>query len=609
MIIAAGAAGYEWFKLMPHESDHVKKIKAAGFGVLTAFFSGLYWVKHYPEYDGWYNITLNIVGLVLISAAVTAIFEVWKSSPWWLMYLFLLVWGADSGAYFVGRKFGKRKLAPDVSPNKSIEGLIGGIVTVAIVIIVVQSIYLHLTLPQHILFLVLSIVTVFSSVLGDLFESMIKRRAGIKDSGRILPGHGGVLDRIDSLLAAAPFFAAGMYMSQSVCILGVTGSIGRSTLKILQQHSDQYSVFAVTGFSRIKELSEICKQYRPKCVVVPSDKVDELQQLLAIHHIFDIEILTDEAGLITVSEHPDVDVVMAAIVGAAGLLPTLAAVKAGKRVLLANKEALVMSGDIMLQAAKDHHALLLPVDSEHNAIFQCLPQNYLQIQSNGEPQLGVKQVLLTASGGPFLNFSLEQLKTVTPAQACKHPNWSMGQKISVDSATLMNKGLELIEACHLFSIKEQFVTVVVHPQSIIHSMVQYVDGSTLAQMGNPDMCTPIAHALAWPERIQTHVPPLDLFVHSQLDFQAPDITRFPSLKLARNAMQAGGLAPSILNAANEIAVSAFLQQKIAFLEISQVVEHTLNHVQNGLADSIDTILQTDQLARQVASQRITQLGS
>ena len=398
-------------------------------------------------------------------------------------------------------------------------------------------------------------------------------------------------------------------MSQSVCILGVTGSIGRSTLKILQQHSDQYSVFAVTGFSRIKELSEICKQYRPKCVVVPSDKVDELQQLLAIHQIFDIEILTDEAGLITVSEHPDVDVVMAAIVGAAGLLPTLAAVKAGKRVLLANKEALVMSGDIMLQAAKDHHALLLPVDSEHNAIFQCLPQNYLQIQSNGEPQLGVKQVLLTASGGPFLNFSLEQLKTVTPAQACKHPNWSMGQKISVDSATLMNKGLELIEACHLFSIKEQFVTVVVHPQSIIHSMVQYVDGSTLAQMGNPDMCTPIAHALAWPERIQTHVPPLDLFVHSQLDFQAPDITRFPSLKLARNAMQAGGLAPSILNAANEVAVSAFLQQKIAFLEISQVVEHTLNHVQNGLADSIDTILQTDQFARQVASQRITQLGS
>ena len=398
-------------------------------------------------------------------------------------------------------------------------------------------------------------------------------------------------------------------MSQSVCILGVTGSIGRSTLKVLEQHPEQYSVFAISGHSRIQELSEICKQYQPKCVVVPSDKVDELQQLLNAQNISDIEILTDEAGLIAVSEHPEVDVVMAAIVGAAGLLPTLAAVKAGKRVLLANKEALVMSGDIMLQAAKTNHALLLPVDSEHNAIFQCLPQNYLQTESNGQPKQGVKQVLLTASGGPFLNHSLEQLQAVTPAQACKHPNWSMGQKISVDSATLMNKGLELIEACHLFSIQEQFVTVVVHPQSIIHSMVQYVDGSTLAQMGNPDMCTPIAHALAWPERIETHVPPLDLFVHSQLDFQAPDMLRFPALKLARQVMQAGGLAPAILNAANEVAVASFLQQQISFLDIPQVVEHTLNHVQNGSADSIETILHIDQLARQAASKHISQLES
>lgn len=398
-------------------------------------------------------------------------------------------------------------------------------------------------------------------------------------------------------------------MLQSVCILGVTGSIGLSTLKILEQHPDKYLVFAVTAYSRMKELSEICRQYRPKIAVVPAAKVDELQTLLKAIDIHDIEILSDEAGLIAVSEHADVDVVMAAIVGAAGLLPTLAAVKAGKRVLLANKEALVMSGDIMIQAAKKHQALLLPVDSEHNAIFQCLPQNYLQIEKQGEPLLGVKQVLLTASGGPFRDHSLEQLKQVTPAQACKHPNWSMGQKISVDSATLMNKGLELIEACHLFSIKEHFVTVVVHPQSIIHSMVQYVDGSTLAQMGNPDMCTPIAHALAWPERIETHVPPLDVFVHSQLDFQEPDLVRFPALKLARQAMKHGGLAPAILNAANEIAVSAFLQQKIGFLQIAETVEHTLNHVQNGVAESIDIILHTDRLARQVAEQRILQLGS
>lgn len=397
-------------------------------------------------------------------------------------------------------------------------------------------------------------------------------------------------------------------MSQSVCILGVTGSIGQSTLKILDQHPDKYSVFAVTAYSRIDALSEICKQYRPKIAVVPAHKVDELQSVFKQKNIQGVEILSGEAGLIAVSQHSEVDVVMAAIVGAAGLLPTLAAVKAGKRVLLANKEALVMSGDIMMQAAKDHHALLLPVDSEHNAIFQCLPQNYFQIETHKEPQLGVKQILLTASGGPFLNHTLEQLKEVTPAQACKHPNWSMGQKISVDSATLMNKGLELIEACHLFSIKEHFVTVVVHPQSIIHSMVQYVDGSTLAQMGNPDMCTPIAHALAWPERLTTHVPPLDLFTHSQLDFTAPDITRFPALKLARQAMQVGGLAPAILNAANEVAVAAFLKQQIGFLNIPEVVEHTLNQIDNASAEALDVILNIDQQARQVATQRVTQLS-
>ncbi len=398
-------------------------------------------------------------------------------------------------------------------------------------------------------------------------------------------------------------------MSQAVCILGVTGSIGQSTLKVLQQHPEQYSVFAVTAHSRIQELVQICKQYHPKIVVVPVAKVDELQQLFAQQHISGIEILSDEAGLIAVAEHPEVDVVMAAIVGAAGLLPTLAAVKAGKRVLLANKEALVMSGDIMMQAAREHGALILPVDSEHNAIFQCLPEHYLQTERNGQPRLGVSQILLTASGGPFLNHSLEELQHVTPAQACKHPNWSMGQKISVDSATLMNKGLELIEACHLFAISEHFVTVVVHPQSIIHSMVQYVDGSTLAQMGNPDMCTPIAHALAWPQRIQTHVPPLDLFVNHQLDFQAPDTTRFPALSLARQAMQEGGLAATILNAANEIAVAAFLQQKIRFTDIATVVEHTLNQIQNSAAESIELILQADQNARTVAQHFVLNKGS
>ncbi|HQW53717.1 MAG TPA: 1-deoxy-D-xylulose-5-phosphate reductoisomerase [Acinetobacter sp.] len=397
-------------------------------------------------------------------------------------------------------------------------------------------------------------------------------------------------------------------MTQSVCILGATGSIGKSTLRVLQQHPEQYTVFAVSAFNRMDELLEICKNHHPKFVVVPKDKALELQQRFQQENLNHIEILTDEAGLIAIAEHAEVDIVMAAIVGAAGLLPTLAAVKAGKRVLLANKEALVMSGDIMMQAAREHNALLLPVDSEHNAIFQSLPTNYLQTERTGQPKLGVSRILLTASGGPFLNHSIEQLHDVTPQQACKHPNWSMGQKISVDSATLMNKGLELIEACHLFSISEHFVTVVVHPQSIIHSLVQYVDGSTLAQMGNPDMCTPIAHALAWPERLVTDVPALDLFEVTQLNFQSPDNIKFPALNLARQAMKAGGLAPTILNAANEIAVEAFLQHKIRFTDITQVVEHTLQNVHNAKAENIDIILQTDMIARQVAAQRIASRG-
>lgn len=397
-------------------------------------------------------------------------------------------------------------------------------------------------------------------------------------------------------------------MTQSVCILGVTGSIGQSTLKILNQHPDKYSVFAISAHSRISELVDICKQFQPKVVVVPKQKVDELAALFVKSELQNIEILTDQEGLVSIASHPDVNVVMAAIVGAAGLLPTLAAVKAGKRVLLANKEALVMSGEIMMQAARDHQALLLPVDSEHNAIFQSLPHNYLEAERNGQPQQGVSRILLTASGGPFLNHSLEQLEKVTPAQACKHPNWSMGQKISVDSATLMNKGLELIEACHLFSISEHFVTVVVHPQSIIHSMVQYVDGSTLAQMGNPDMCTPIAHALAWPERLQTNVPALDLFEYSQLNFQAPDIQKFPALDLARQAMRAGGLAPTILNAANEVAVAAFLKEQIGFTNIPQVVEHTLQKLENSVADNIESILNKDEVARHVAQQYISSIG-
>ncbi|MCF8999126.1 1-deoxy-D-xylulose-5-phosphate reductoisomerase [Acinetobacter nectaris] len=398
-------------------------------------------------------------------------------------------------------------------------------------------------------------------------------------------------------------------MKQSVCILGATGSIGQSTLKVLEKNSNKYSVFAVTAYSRMQDLVDICKKFLPKIAVVPEEKKDELYQLLKLNRLETIEILTDEDGLTTVASHHDVDVVMAAIVGAAGLIPTLAAVKAGKRVLLANKEALVMSGDIMMQEAKKNSALLLPVDSEHNAIFQCLPESYMSVENNNnEPKLGISRVLLTASGGPFLNTPLAELATVIPSQACKHPNWSMGQKVSIDSATLMNKGLELIEACHLFAISERFVTVVVHPQSIIHSMVQYIDGSTIAQMGNPDMCTPIAHALAWPKRIDAGVSALDLFVNNKLDFQAPDTKKFPALRLARESMQAGGLAPAILNAANEIAVDAFLKDKISFTNISNVVEETLTSLENAQANSLEVILDTDQRARNIAQTYVTKMG-
>ena len=390
-------------------------------------------------------------------------------------------------------------------------------------------------------------------------------------------------------------------------LLGSTGSIGCSTLDVVRHNPELYTVTALVAGKNVQRMVEQCLEFAPRYAVMDDEESARLLKAQLLEKGSRTEVLSGQQAACEMAALDEVDQVMAAIVGAAGLLPTLAAVKAGKRVLLANKEALVMSGDIMMRAAEQHQALLLPVDSEHNAIFQCLPNGYCQSERTGQPKQGVSRILLTASGGPFLNTSLEQLQTVTPAQACKHPNWSMGQKISVDSATLMNKGLELIEACHLFSILEHFVTVVIHPQSIIHSMVQYVDGSTLAQMGNPDMCTPIAHALAWPNRISTSVDALDVFTHQQLNFQQPDTVKFPALSLARYAMQTGGTAPAILNAANEIAVAAFLQEKIKFTAIPEIVEHTLNTVENMPANSLETILQADQFARNIATQRVDAL--
>lgn len=394
---------------------------------------------------------------------------------------------------------------------------------------------------------------------------------------------------------------------QQVTILGATGSIGQSTLKVLAQHSDQYQVYALTGFQRLEELAKLVEQYSPQVVVVEQGKKDYFKTLLALHcndkKTQALEILEGEAGLCQVASAAAVDIVMAAIVGSAGLKPTLAAIDAGKRVLLANKEALVMAGELFMQRVKQAQATLLPVDSEHNAIFQCLPADYFsspaQFNEHGN-RAGVSQILLTASGGPFRTWSLAQMQQATPAQACKHPNWSMGQKISVDSATLMNKGLELIEACHLFELPVERVTVVIHPESIVHSLVQYIDGSTLAQLGNPDMCTPIAHALAWPQRITTTVPPLDLFSANCLNFEQPDEIKFPALSLAKTAMKTGGCAPAILNAANEVAVAAFLSGKVAFTQITQLIHAVITQINVLPAHDLGTILAQDLEARELA---------
>jgi 1-deoxy-D-xylulose-5-phosphate reductoisomerase len=399
--------------------------------------------------------------------------------------------------------------------------------------------------------------------------------------------------------------AANKLPKQNVCILGATGSIGESTLKVLALHPELYQVFALSGHSRLDRLAAQCAEYCPTYAAVPTDQGEQFVQDLKrrFPQAPIPQILEGEEGLEQIAAHIDVDVVMAAIVGAAGLQPTLAAVQAGKRVLLANKEALVMAGSLFMDCVRRSGATLIPVDSEHNAIFQCLPPEYAQTMERLQKNTlrgGVARILLTASGGPFRELTVEQLDKVTPEQACKHPNWLMGRKISVDSATLMNKGLELIEACYLFDLPPENVTIVVHPQSIIHSMVQYVDGSTLAQMGNPDMCTPIAHALAWPKRINAGVAPLDLLQIATLNFEKPDEVRFPCLRLAREAMQSGGTTPAVLNAANEIAVAAFLDKKIKFRTIPDIIQSVITQLPMIEARDLATILHYDAVARELA---------
>ncbi|AUB83323.1 1-deoxy-D-xylulose-5-phosphate reductoisomerase [Candidatus Thiodictyon syntrophicum] len=387
-----------------------------------------------------------------------------------------------------------------------------------------------------------------------------------------------------------------------VAVLGSTGSIGLSTLDVLGRHPERFQVVALTANRNAELLAEQCRCYRPAVAAMADPAAARRLQSLLAGMSGAPEVLAGIEGLEQVAALPQAPYVMAAIVGAAGLRPSLAAARAGKRVLLANKEALVMAGALFMDAVAESGAELLPIDSEHNAIFQCLPTGFRA----GLAQVGVAQILLTASGGPFRDWSVEQIAAVTPEQACAHPVWSMGRKISVDSATLMNKGLEVIEACWLFGTGPERVTVVVHPQSTVHSLVQYKDGSVLAEMGNPDMRTPIAHALAWPERFDSGVAPLDLVALGRLDFQAPDPGRFPCLRLAFEAARAGDSAPLVLNASNEVAVAAFLEGRVGFPGIARVVEETLasSPAQAVVGQDLAFLIDLDRRARATAEQLI-----
>ena len=395
---------------------------------------------------------------------------------------------------------------------------------------------------------------------------------------------------------------------QYITILGATGSVGVSTLDVLARHPERYSVYALSAQSRVEELAAQCVQFRPARAVVGSAAgAEQLTALLRAAGVA-TEVEYGEAALCSIASAPEVDTVMAAIVGAAGLAPTLAAARTGKKVLLANKEALVMSGQLFIDAAREAGAVLLPIDSEHNAIFQCMPQFGGKVPAVRESSAGIAKILLTASGGPFLNRAVETLEAVTPDQACKHPTWSMGRKISVDSATMMNKGLEVIEAHWLFGAPADQIEVVIHPQSVIHSMVSYTDGSVLAQLGNPDMRTPISHALAYPERIASGVAQLDLTQIATLQFEKPDFARFPCLALAFDALRAGGTAPALLNAANEVAVQAFLDLKIGFRQIDRVIAHVMNALPHGVAGSIEAVMAQDARARGAAENIIAGLA-
>lgn len=383
---------------------------------------------------------------------------------------------------------------------------------------------------------------------------------------------------------------------EKIVILGSTGSIGCNALEVIKLHKEKYKVFALTANKNVDLLTQQCVDFEPEFVIaLNQDANQQLKKNLLALNIKTI-VLDDEKSLDWLASHKDTATVISAIVGAAGLMPTMAAANSGKKILLANKETLVMAGELFVKAVKKSNAILIPIDSEHNAILQVLPKSKkMNYKSNG-----IRKILLTASGGPFRTFSKEELKHVTPKEALKHPNWLMGKKITIDSATMMNKGLEIIEACWLFDIPACDIEVVIHPQSIIHSLVEYIDGSTLAQMGNPDMRTPIAYALSHPERIESGVSGLDLIKTKRLDFEAPDLDKFPCLGLAYKALLMGQSAPTILNAANEVAVDAFLVESITFNQIAELIEFCMSTMKLQPLDSIETVLEVDIKTRQLA---------
>lgn len=400
-----------------------------------------------------------------------------------------------------------------------------------------------------------------------------------------------------------------MMTVRKLCILGATGSIGQSTLDVVSRHPDKFDVVALSANTNVDKLFEQCVSFLPKVAVMSCElSAIKLREKLADAQLPQIEVLFGEQAIIDIASAKTSDTVMAAIVGASGLMPTLAAVQQGKRVLLANKEALVTSGQIFIDAVKQSGAELLPIDSEHNAIFQCLPESEQRRQGFCElADKGISKILLTGSGGPFRTMPLAELEQVTPEQACKHPNWDMGRKISVDSATMMNKGLEFIEAKWLFNVKPEQIQVVLHPQSTIHSMVQYKDGSVIAQMGNPDMRTPIAHAMAYPERIESGVEPLDFFNAASFDFSSADFGRYPNLALAIKACGLGQGACTSLNAANEIAVEAFLNQQIKFTDIAIVNEKAVNSFSSQQITTIDDVINLDSESRNYAQSIVNSL--